>query len=338
MITAERLKSFSEIDGVSGCEEQIRDYIISDIYDYADEIKIDVMGNVLCYKKGKKRAPNKIMYAAHMDEVGFYINSVSDDGLLYFDTIGILTSVILGKYVLVGKDKIRGVIGSKPIHLLKDDDRSSYPELNTLYIDIGAKNKDEAIRHLGSYAVFDSEFANIGSCITGKAFDDRVGCMLLCEMIKQDLEYDSYFAFTVGEETGARGASAASNRIKPDICVVVEGTTAQDVAGSSGADVVCKVGEGATVPFMDGGTYYDISLYNKITNIARNNNIKFQTKTVVAGGTDAQIIQRQNGGIRVIAVSMPCRYIHSGQTVADISDAIQMKKLLDLIDNNLDIL
>lgn len=331
----ELLKKITQIDGVSGCEQAIRDFIINEIKDFADEIKIDRAGNLLCFKAGNKTSEKKIMYAAHMDEVGFYINSASEDGLLYFDTVGINTNVLLGKSVVVGKDKLPGVIGAKPIHLLKETERESYPEVNSLYIDIGALNKSEVTQLIGSYAVFDSEFTELGDCIIGKAFDDRVGCAVLCQMLKGDLEHDSYFAFTVGEEIGARGACAAVNRISPDICIVVEGTTAQDVALNEGADCVCHVGQGAVVPFMDGGTYYDIGLYSRINKIAAENNIKIQTKTLIAGGTDAQVIQKQCGGIRVAAVSLPCRYIHSGTTVAKISDVYSMKDLLEQIDINL---
>ncbi len=324
------LKDLCLIDGISGREDKVREYIISRI-DGKCEYETDPMGNVIAFKKGLKRPAKKVMLSAHMDEVGYIVTYICDNGFLKFTNVGGVDSkVTLGKTVTVGEKNVKGVIGSKAIHLCKGDEETSAPSLDKLYIDIGAKNKEDAEKYveIGDSVHFDSDFVAFGNNkVKAKAIDDRFGCAIMLKMIDSALEYDTYFAFLVQEEVGCRGASAAAFTVKPDYAIVLEATTAADVAFVDDSDAVCRQGEGAVVSFMDRSTLYNRDMFKGAFKLARENNIKIQTKTTVAGGNDAGAIHKSNGGIYTIAVSLPCRYIHSATSVADKED---MKACYDL--------
>lgn len=327
----ETLKTLCELNGTSGREETVRSHIIEHIKDHC-EYSVDPLGNVLAFKKGRKRPKNKVMLTAHMDEVGFIITYITDDGYLKFDCVGgIDEKVIVGRNVTVGEKQIPGVIGIKAVHLCESDEREKVPKVRELYIDIGADSKQEAEEYveIGDAAYFMSDFMTIGeNKVKAKAIDDRFGCCVMLKMLESELEYDTHFAFLVQEEVGLRGAGAAAYTVNPDYAIVIEATTAADVAGVSGADRVCCQGEGAVVSFMDRSTIYNRALYQKAFRLAEANGIKIQTKTVVAGGNDAGAIHKSNAGIKTLTVSLPCRYIHSATSVADIRD---MKSCFDLI-------
>lgn len=323
--------------GVSGYEDEVADLIIETIKDNCDTVMKDSIGNILAFKKGKKTPKEPIMLCAHMDEVGFSVKYINDDGTLDFLQVGMSPTALPSKRVFVGKNKIPGVISSRPVHL--SPDKTSAVKQSDLVIDIGAKDKAhaEALEVFGDYASFDSDFVLLGDgLIKAKALDDRIGCAVMCMLLELELENDVYFAFTVGEELGGTGAAAATNRIKPGICLVLEGTTASDLHGYEEKDKVCKVGYGAVCPFMDGGTFYDNSLYKTVLSLADKNCIKVQTKTKVAGGTDGARIQRCGKGTRVVALSLACRYIHTSSSVASIKDMDSILSLSQLFINSLD--
>lgn len=326
----ETLKELCLIDGISGREDKVREYIISRISDKC-EYDIDPMGNIIAFKKGLNRADKKVMLSAHMDEVGFIVTYICDNGFLKFTNVGGVDSkVTLGKAVTVGEKAIKGVIGSKAIHLCKGDEETTAPSLDKLYIDIGAKNKEDAEKYveIGDSVHFDSDFVTFGkNKVKAKAIDDRFGCAIMLSMIDSELEYDTYFAFLVQEEVGCRGASAAAFTLKPDFAIVLEATTAADVAFVDDSDAVCRQGNGAVVSFMDRSTLYNRDMFKGAFKLAKENNIKIQTKTTVAGGNDAGAIHKSNGGIYTTAISLPCRYIHSATSVADTED---MKSCYDL--------
>ena len=326
------LKELCQINSASGDEKAVRDYIINEIKDYC-EYSTDNLGSIIAFKKGLKKPDKKIMLCAHMDEVGFIITNITDDGYLKFDTVGgIDNKVIAGRAVRI--NNINGVIGLKPVHLLSSSEMEKTPEITELFIDIGAKNKDDALNyvHPGDYAYFESDYYEFGNgFIKAKALDDRIGCMLLIELIKSDIEYDTYFCFNVQEEVGLRGAMCTSFAVQPDISVVLETTTAADLCGVTGGDRVCVLGDGPVVSFMDGRTIYDKDLYTLAMESAKENNIKIQTKTAIAGGNDAGAIQTSGKGSRVMAVSLPCRYIHSGSSVVKESDIDETRKLLKAV-------
>ena len=323
------LKDLCNINSTSGDEKEIREFILNEIKNSC-EYNVDSLGSIIAFKKGKKAPKNKVMICAHMDEVGFIITDITSDGYLKFGLVGgIDTKVIVNRVVTV--NGIDGVIGLKPVHLLSDDEKSKSPSLKSLFIDIGAKDREEAEKYvsLGDYAYFKNDFYELGNgMIKSKALDDRIGCMLMIELIKSDLEYDTYFCFNVQEEVGLRGSTCTSYSVQSDISVVLESTTAGDLCGVTGGDRVCVLGNGPVVSFMDGRTIYDKNLYNLAISVAKDNGIKVQTKTAIAGGNDAGAIQTSGRGSRVMAISLPCRYIHSASSVVKADDINETRKLL----------
>ncbi len=319
----EYLKELCLLDGTSGREEKIREYILSKIEGKC-EYTVDPMGNILAEMKGKSASKNKVMLSAHMDEVGFIVTYICDNGFLKFSSVGGVDSkVVNGRFVTVGKNKINGVIASKALHLCEGDEEHKVSELSKLYIDIGASSKEEAEKfvEIGDAVYFKSDFIEFGkNKIKAKAIDDRFGCAIMLKMIEETPEFDATFAFLVQEEVGLRGAGPAAFTVKPDYAIVLEATTASDVAFVSDEDSVCKQGEGAVVSFMDRSTVYNRDMFKTAFRIARENGIKVQPKTAIAGGNDAGAIHKSRGGIYTITVSLPCRYIHSGTSVADKRD------------------
>ncbi len=326
----DRLKEICMISGVSGEEDLVADYITGQIGDKA-QVTRDNLGNLLVFKTGKRRPNRKIMICAHMDEIGFIITGVTEDGMLRFAAVGgIDARVVIGRSVKVGAAGYGGVVGTKPIHLQSDAERGSVPAIDTLYIDIGAESKDDALAHisLGDRAVFTSDFLVFGDgMLKAKALDDRAGCAIMLDMIDSELEYDVHFAFTVQEEIGLRGAKAAAYSINPDMAIVLETTTAADITGVEADKQVCRLGAGPVVSFMDRATIYDKKLYSLAFETARELDIPCQTKTMVAGGNDSGAVHVSAGGVRTVAVSMPCRYIHSASCVIKITDMEQTKLL-----------
>ncbi|MDE7123926.1 MAG: M42 family peptidase, partial [Eubacterium sp.] len=294
------------------------------------EYNVDALGSIIALKKGKKTPEKKVMLSAHMDEVGFIITHITDDGYLKFSPVGgIDPRVVIDRVVNVNGNK--GVIGAKAVHLLSDEEKKTAPDFSKLYIDIGAKDKADAEKYvsLGDFAYFVSDYAEYGNgYIKSKALDDRIGCMFMIELIKSDLEYDTYFCFNVQEEVGLRGAACTSYQVQSDVSVVLEATTAADLCGVTGGERCCVLGNGPVVSFMDGRTVYDKALYSLAFDTASENNIKIQTKTAIAGGNDAGAIQTSGKGSRVIAVSLPCRYIHSASSVVKKSDLEETRRLL----------
>ena len=330
----ETLKTLCELNGTSGREERIREYILGRINGKC-EVTVDPLGNILAFKKGKNKAKNTVMLSAHMDEVGFIVTYITDDGYLKFDCVGgIDEKVIVGRSVTVGEKQIPGVIGIKAVHLCDGEERGKASKTSQMYIDIGADSKEQAEEYveIGDAAYFVSPFIKLSEMkVKGKAIDDRFGCALMLEMIDSELLYDTHFAFLVQEEVGLRGAGAATYTVKPDYAIVIEATTAADVAFVSGADCVCRQGEGAVVSFMDRSTVYDRQLYKDAFRLAKEKGIAIQTKTAVAGGNDAGAIHKSIGGVKTLTVSLPCRYIHSASSVADIRDMDACRALVRLL-------
>ncbi len=319
----ELLKELCLINGVSGDENAVRDFIIDKIKDIC-EYRIDNLGNLICLRKGRKAPAKKIMVAAHMDEVGFIVTSVRSDGTLTFGTVGgVDASVTIGRQVKVGKNGLSGVIGSTAVHNLSKEQREKAPSISSLYIDIGAADKEEAEKHvrLGDCVYFDSEFIEFGeNRIKSKAIDDRAGCAMMIKLMQEEPEYDTWYVFNVQEEIGLRGSTVSAFSVQPDIAFVLEATTAADIDGVSGAKMVCSLGNGPVVSFMDRSTVYDKQLYNLAFETAEELGIKCQTKTMIAGGNDSGAIHISGKGVRTLAVSVPCRYLHSPSCVIDYSD------------------
>lgn len=327
----DRLKELCVLDGISGDENAVRDYICKEIIGHA-EFKIDNLGNVIAFKKGKNTPKNRIMISAHMDEVGMIVNFINSDGTLKISSVGgVDPRVIFGRQVFVGKNKINGVIGAKAVHNLTADEKDTAVTFDKMYVDIGCENKEEAEKlvSLGDSVTFSSEFIEYGDgFVKGKAIDDRAGCAVMLEMIKSDLEYDTYFTFVVQEEIGLRGSRCAAFSVEPDYAIVIESTTAADIPSASGADRVCELKKGPVVSFMDRSTIYNKELYNLAFECAKEIEIPCQTKTRVAGGNDAGAIHLSKGGVKTIAVSVPTRYLHSPSCVINKEDYFNTLKLV----------
>lgn len=320
----ELLQTLCVLDAPSSFEDTLRDWIWAQATPYTQDIRTDAMGNLIIRKRGARSCPDKLMLAAHMDEVGLLIRSITDDGYLKFVTLGgIDRRVLIGKRVLVGTDRLPGIIGIKAYHLGAPDERKKTPRLTELFIDIGAQNREEAETYvsLGDAAVFEPIAEDFGSgCLRAKALDDRIGCALLLTLLRQDLPLDCTFVFTVQEEVGTRGAFGAAFSVQPDIALVLEGTTAADLPDATGHKKVCLMGGGPVVPFMDGNTVYDEGLYHLLRNLAKEEGIAWQTKHYISGGTDAGSIQRTREGVRVAGISAPVRYLHSSASLVNLTD------------------
>ncbi len=317
------IEELTNLNGVSGDEGAVREFIKKQAEPYADEIIIDTIGNLIVYKKGNGK--KKLMLSAHMDEVGFIVSSINDSGYVGFQTVGgIDTRVIISKKVTIGKDKVKGVIGMKAIHLQKAAERESVPEVRDIFIDIGAKDKNDALKkvEIGDYIAFDTKYELLGEdIIKAKAIDDRIGCAILLELLKEPVVYDTYFSFTAQEEVGLRGARLAAARIKPDAALVIESTTCSDVFGCEEKDYVTSMGGGAAVTFMDRTTVVDKKLCRWLYENAEKEGIPVQYKRSTSGGNDAGRIHLEVGGIKTASVSVPSRYIHSPCGLASVKDA-----------------
>ncbi len=328
------LKELCLMDGVSSFEDNVRDYIINELSPVADDMRIDALGNLIVFKKGAKRVRGGLMLAAHMDEVGFIVRKIEDDGYIRFSAVGgIDARVVLGRRVFIGKDMVPGVIGLKAIHLVSAEEVKRVPKIKEMYIDIAAPDKASAEKKvsLGDKIVFDSDYLEFGEDkVKAKALDDRVGCAVMMNLAKQDLPCDVTFVFTCQEEVGCRGAFGAAFSVNPAYALVLEGTTSADISNVPAEKKVTRLGAGPVIGCMDGSTIYDEGLFRMTAALADEAGIAWQIKQYIAGGTDASAIQRTREGVRVANISVPVRYLHSASTVAcgkDIKDTLKLAQL-----------
>ena len=330
----EILKELCALNGVSGEEDAVRDYIHAKAAPFADSIRTDALGNLIVFKKGKKATGNKVMLAAHMDEVGIIVTKITEDGFLKFDFVGgVDRRVAIGKPVVLGRDHIPGVIGLKAIHLVSKEEVKKVPKTDALYIDIGAKDKEsaEALVEPGTYGAVVCQPEEFGTgMLKAKAIDDRIGCAILLELLREELPLDVTFAFTAQEEVGTRGAFGAAFSVTPEIALVLETTTAADLPDVEAHRRVCAPGKGPVISYMDGATIYDRELFETLRSLAQTNHIPWQTKEYIAGGNDARTIQRTKSGVRVAAMSAAVRYLHAPASVASIADFEAMLTLSKL--------
>lgn len=328
----ELLRRLTEANGVSGNEDEVRDIIKEEILPSVDKVYIDGIGNLIGYKKGKAKDAKRIMLCAHMDEVGFIITSIGDNGMLKFKPVGgIDPRVLVSKRVLIGKDRIPGVLGIKAIHLQEPSERVNAVKVDQMYIDIGVKSKEEAEKlvKLGDYAIFDSHMVEFGdNKIKAKALDDRVGCLALIEALKGEYDHDIYACFTVQEEVGLRGAGVAGYHVQPDIALIVEGTTCSDVSGVDEHMFSTVLGAGPAITIMDGSSISNKDLVEALKDVAEEKNIPYQLKKGTTGGNDAGSIHTSKAGVATCVVSVPCRYIHSPSSVMDMDD---FKNTIELV-------
>lgn len=345
----ELIRELSLAFGPTGCEDEVARIIESKISNLADSIKLDRMGNLIArmtFGNGSK----KLMVSSHMDEVGFMVTEICEDGYLRFDTVGgISGSVLAGRRITLGgkNEKVNGLIASKAIHHKSKEDREKVLSAERLYIDIGAANKEEAERYaeIGSFATFDSEFVLFGTNerrVKSKALDDRMGCAAMIEVIdslakdRPSIDLDVYFCFTVREEIGLSGALTAANTIAPNFALVLETTAIGDIADASPEARVADIGGGGVLSLMDRLTIYDRKFVDFLLNTAKQNDIKAQIKRYVSGGNDAGSIHKTGVGVRTAALSVPTRYLHSPACVASLDDYEALRDLCEAAIRNFD--
>ena len=330
----ELLKQLCLLNGVSGDEGEVRAFLRAQAEPYADSIRTDALGNLIVFKQGAKATGNRLLLAAHMDEVGLIITHVTDEGFLKFGFVGgVDRRIAIGKPVVLGPDRVQGIISLKAIHLTDKAELKKVPKTDSLYIDIGAGSREEALKKvpLGTYGSFVSQPEEFGDgFFKARAIDDRIGCAIMLELLKEELPLDVTFAFTTQEEVGTRGAFGAAFSVTPQVALVLETTTAADLPGVDSHRRVCAPGKGPVISYMDGSTIYDRGLFEDLRRLAEDNGIPWQTKEYIAGGNDARTIQRTKQGVRVAAMSAATRYLHAPSSVASVADFKNMLELTRL--------
>ena len=326
------LEKFSNAVGTSGDEGGIRKMVRQEIESYVDEINVDAMGNLLAIKHAAQPDAPRVMLAAHMDEVGFMLVSEDGEGLYAFAPVGgIDPRQLLAKPVLVGKEQIPGVIGSKPIHLTNAEDQKNAPSMDNLRIDIGPA----CTLHVGDFAYFATRFQHRGDSLFGKALDDRMGVVSLIELARENPgKLELLFAFTVQEEIGLRGARVAAFDFEPEMAFVVDSTPAFDLPLLDEAENTqynCRLGCGPAIYLSDAGTLSDPRLIRFLVRLAEENHIPYQFRQPGGGGTDAGAIHITRQGIPTVSISIPGRYAHTPITHARFSDWQKTLSLLKLV-------
>ncbi len=324
------LEELCALSGPSGREEAVREYIIAKLGEIP--YTVDALGNLTVRVKGKRRAKHTVALFAHMDEVGVMATFVRADGLVHFTTVGGIQGTALAGKAVAFENGAYGVIGLKPLHLCGGEERGKAPEPADLLIDVGASSRETCPVAPGDTAVFLPGVASLGEHkLLSKAIDDRAGCAVLLDMILAGPEYDTVFCFTVQEEVGLRGAKTAAFGARPEYAVVIEGTTAADVADAEENARVCVQGKGACVSLMDRATVYSPALVARVFEIARENGIPAQPKTAVAGGNDAGSVHVSGEGVKTVTLNVPTRYIHSPSSVCDLRDLHAVRALAEKV-------
>jgi putative aminopeptidase FrvX len=329
------LEKLSNAFGPSGLEDEVVHILRKELEKCADVTQCDKLGNVMFYHEGKKGYP-KVMLSAHMDEVGFMITYVEDSGFLRFDTWGITNNIMPGQRVVFKGERgfIRGIIGTKPPHIMTTDEQNKIVPKEDLFIDIGADNIAQANMKgadVGMMGVFDVEFMDLGDgYFRGKALDDRAGCVVLAETFKalQDSPYNVVAVGSVQEELGIRGARTAAWQVEPDIGLALEGTFVADVPGTRPDRVSSKIKGGPVLTIMDRATFTHPHILKTLIKTAKQKAIPFQFKKVPVGGTDAGAIHLTKAGVPSGTVAVPCRYIHGPVSIIHIDDLKNTIKLV----------
>jgi len=336
------LRKICQTPGAPGFEQKIRALIINEVTPYADEVTVDPIGNVVALRKGKEH--KKVMVAAHMDEISFMVQFIDDDGYIRFLPLGgfdpkTLTSQ---RVIVHGKKDMIGVMGSKPIHLMKPEERNKAPQISDFFIDLGMSKK-EVIKYvsLGDPITRERKLIEMGDNVNSKSIDNRVSVFILIEALKElkdkVLPYDLYGVFTVQEEVGLRGGISATHKIDPDFGFGLDTTIAFDVPGAQSHEKVTSLGAGTAIKLLDKSVISDPRMVRYLKEQADNHNIKWQPEVLPAGGTDTAAIQKfgKNGAI-VGAISIPTRHIHQVIEMANKSDIRNSIDLLKVAVSNLD--
>tara|TARA_B100001287_G_scaffold70393_1_gene58044 strand:- start:52002 stop:53054 length:1053 start_codon:yes stop_codon:yes gene_type:complete len=343
-INTSLLKKICETAGAPGFEDRVRELVIKEVSPFVDSIEIDNMGNVITLKKGGDREKS-VMIGAHMDEIGFIVTHIDNNGFLKFHPLGgfdpkTLTSQ---RVIVHGKKDIVGVMGSKPIHVMSPEEKNKVPKISDYYIDLGlSKNKVDEVISIGDTVTRERKLIEMGDCLNCKSLDNRVAVFILIEVLKtiDTPAYDTYGVFTVQEEVGIRGAQVAALKINPDFGFGLDTTIAYDVPGAADHEKITSLGDGVAIKIMDASTICDSRMVNFMQKTATKHKIKWQKEILTAGGTDTANIQRMSpGGSIAGAFSIPTRHIHQVIEMVnknDVKDCIELMKvcLKNLSDQN----
>jgi endoglucanase len=308
--------------GPSGYEAQIRELVRTEVEAFADEVRIDALGNLIA-RKGSQSGDQKIMLAGHMDEIGVIVTHIDDDGFVRFSSLG----GVFPRYVPGGRvrflDGTLGVIGTERI-----TDGYKVPPLSKMFIDVGAKDKKDCPIQVGDVAVFERPFSDLGNRLVAKAMDDRIAVAVMIEALRQleKTPHDLYFVFTVQEEVGLRGATTAAFGIDPDLGLAVDVTGVGDTPKS--VKMAVSLGAGPAVKVKDSGMLADPRVIDWMVETARKAKIPYQLEVLEGGTTDARAIQLARAGVPAGCLSIPCRYIHSPSEMVDLGDVENAVKLL----------
>jgi len=335
MTIVEVLEKLSNACGIVGREEEVRGLMKKFLKPYVDDIKEDKMGNVIGIKEGKKKAP-KVMLAGHMDEIGLLVKTISKEGFLQFAKLGgIDDRILMAQNVLVYTEKgpLRGIIGSRPPHIQKEEERKKVPSYDELFIDVGAESFEEVKRmgvKIGDTVGFDVKFAKINkNIITGKALDDRIGCAVIIEALRRLEKTDCtvYAVGTVQEEVGLRGAQTAAFGIYPDVGLAIDVTVAGDVPGVREVEAPIKMRKGPSLTVADAGLITHPKVLRMLVDVAEKNKIPYQLETGLPGSTDAARMALTREGVPSGVISVPTRYIHSPTSMLNLVDVENTVKL-----------
>jgi len=342
-INVSLLKACCEVPGISGFEQKVRELITKDLNGAVDELYTDYMGNLIAVKKGKSSA-KKIMAAAHMDEIGFMVKAIDENGFIRIQTIGGFDPKTLTaqRVIVHGKKDVIGVMGSKPIHIMTAEERTKAPQISDYFVDLGLpKSEVDKYIEIGSPITRLSELIEMGDNVNSKSIDNRVAVYVLLEVLKElkgkEIPYDFFGVFTVQEEVGTRGAHVAAHHISPDFSFCIDTTIAFDTPGAKPEEMVTKLGDGVGIKIMDGGTICDYRMVAYMKEQALKAKIKYQMEILPAGGTDTAGMQRMaTNGTIAGAVSIPTRHIHSHIEMANKNDIRGNIDLLKVCLENLD--
>ncbi len=331
------LKKLSEIAGPSGFENRIREAIIQEIKSDVDSISTDNMGNLIAFRKGT--SDKKLMIAAHMDEIGFIVTHIDENGFLKFTTLGGFDPKTLTaqRVIVHGEKDIIGVMGAKPIHVMTPEEREKKVTVKDFFIDLGMEKKDvEKIVEIGTPISRERECITMGDCVNGKSLDNRIAVYILIDTIKQlkdkKLPFDTYFTFTVQEEVGLRGAQVAALNIQPNVAIALDTTIAYDVPGSIPQEQITKLGAGPGIKIMDSSVICNTKLVAFMKSIAEKNKIPYQAEIMQGGGTDTCMLQKMvAGGAIAGAISIPTRHLHQVIESVHKKDVDNSTKLLTCV-------
>lgn len=336
MVT-ELLKKLSEACGISGFENNIREILKDELRDHVDEMETDAMGNLITTHKGKEGKPS-VMLASHMDEIGLMVSYIDDDGFIKFVKIGgINDQMLLNQkvYIQTEEGEVPGVIGSKPPHITSAAEAKKIVPYTDMFIDIGAKDKEQAeeLVSVGDAIVFHTDFEEcLNNLVIGKALDNRVGCTVMTEVMKQtDCDATVYGVGTVQEEVGLKGAKTSAFKLNPDLAIALDTTISGDHPGVKPEDAPAKAGKGPVIVFADAsgrGLLSHPMMKKALVEAAEAAGVDYQIEVGDGGTTDATAIHLTREGIPTSTVSVATRYIHTPVSVVNTKDIEDTVKLL----------